>query len=586
MFYLASALAMPLREAYLRLRKRAAGDWRSISLQFAIAGGILGGIWATGWLLGRVLAAARPLVGIGATLPPIHVLGRVSIGLAFGTLALVLGGVEVLRLFVHARPRPKPRPRRRARDAEREPLPLPEERRAQQWQRIASLLVLAIVADGRTALAQSARPLPSPAPSPVAPHMARADSAWAAGDSALAAREFAAVLALDAYNSHATYRLAQLTRGNPEEALRLFKRYVELEPTDAWGYMAVAAALAKGGQYGDAVDWYDRALKLAPDEQEAIAGRARALARARIAAPAITPLVGRTRDSDGNTTERLGASVELGEIHSLRLGVEGARDRISDGVTRAELQQVALRAKWRPHPGTSLDIAAGGTRLDSIAGGGGATIVPTGRVRARWRSSAHGPALDVRAQRGVVAASPQLVANRVVRTELGIVAELPLARSLKLRGIGRSAALSDSLDVNHRTTLGGIVAVALSPVVEVSGGVHQIRYAHASTAGYFAPRLIQIVEAGTYLELESDGGWLFSLDAGAGAQRVADQGGPIGPWSHAMRGYALIVAPLTPGGGRALQLELEGEDSAVAREAVTAGQWRYGAVALSLRWAL
>jgi len=570
-FYLASALAMPLREAFLRLRKRSAGDWRTITLQFAIAGGILGGIWATGWLLGRVFAAARPLAAFGATLPPVHVLGRVSVALAFGTLALVLGGVELLRLFVD------PRPRRLRTVSDREPLPLSEERAAREWHRIALLLTLAVAADGRTALAQSA-----------APRVARADSAWTAGDSALAAREFAAVVAGDPYNSHATYRLAQLTRHNPEEALRLFRRYVELEPSDAWGYLAVADALAKAGRYADAVDWYDRALALAPEEQEAIAGRARALARARVTAPAITPLVGGSRDSDGNTTQRIGGRIEFGEIQTpgrLRLGVEATRDRISDGVTETGLDQLALRATWRPRPGATVDVAAGGTRLDSIIGGSGATLLPTGRVRARWRSSAHGPGLDVRAQRGVLAASPQLVTNRVVRTELGVIAEVPVG-SLRLRGIGRTAALSDSLDVNHRTTLGGIVAVALSPVAELSGGVHQIRYAHASTAGYFAPRLVQIVEAGTYVELESPGGWLFSLDAGAGVQRVADQGGPVGPWSHALRGYSLIVAPLTPGGGRALQLELEGEDSAVAREAVTSGQWRYGSVALSLRWAL
>jgi len=291
-------------------------------------------------------------------------------------------------------------------------------------------------------------------------------------------------------------------------------------------------------------------------------------------------------DSDGNTTQRLGGRVELGEIRNLRLGVEAARDRISDGVSEIRLQHLTLRATWRPRPGASLDIAGGGTRLDSIPFGGGATIVPTGRVRARWRSSAHGLALDVRAQRVVVAASPQLVENRVVRTELGMVAEVPIARSLRLRAIGRDATLSDSLDVNHRTALGGIVAVALSPVVELSGGMHEIRYAHATAAGYFAPRLVQVVEAGTYWELESPSGWLLSVDAGAGAQRVADQAGPVGPWSHALRWYSLVVAPLTPGGGRALQLELEGEDSAVAREAVTSGQWRYGSVALSLRWAL
>src|SRR5690349_4825718 len=185
---------MPLREAFLRLRKRSAGDWRTITLQVTIASGILAGIWATGWLLGRAFAAARPLAAFGAKLPSVHVLGRASVALAFGTLALVLGGVELLRLVVHRHPR---RPVRE---------PLPEARAAREWERVALLVALAVAADGGTALAQSA-----------APRLARADSAWAAGDSALAAREFAAVLAGDPDNSHATYRLAQLTRDNPDE---------------------------------------------------------------------------------------------------------------------------------------------------------------------------------------------------------------------------------------------------------------------------------------------------------------------------------------------------------------------------------
>lgn len=572
-FYLATALGMPLREAYLRLRKRSGGDWRTVTMQFAIAGAILGGIWVTGWLLGLVLAAARPLASSGAMLPPPNVLRYATLALAFGTLAGVLAGVEVLRLCVHRGRRP----------ALLRETPLAagrvESGVERDWRRVALLLALATVVPPRV-LAQSQ--------GPVAAHVARADSAFATGDAAVAADEYAAVLAGDPDNSHATYRLAQLTKGNPQEALRLFQRYVALEPSDPWGYIAVADALMRAGRSSEAVGWYDEALRLAPHEPEAVAGRARAFAWAGAAAPAITPVVGGSRDSDGNTTLRLGGSAELAELRdqeggTLRLGIEATRDHVSNGIAATGLQQLALRATWRLRPGTSVDVAAGGTRVDSISGAS-ATILPMGRVRARWRASSRGLTVDARAQRGLLAASPQLVANRIARTELGLVVASPLVRAFRLRGIGRTAVLNGAGDVNHRTTLGGVAAVAISPVVELSAQVRETRYSHASAAGYFAPRLVQVMEAGSYMEFETSHGLQCAFDLGAGAQRVADQGAPIGPWRRALRLYSFIVMPLAP--GRALQLELEGEDSPVALEAATTGAWRYVSATLSLRWAL
>jgi len=559
-FYLASALAMPLREAYRRVRGRAAGNRRVVAAQLAIAGGILGAMWVTGRLLGLALAAARPIARLGTSLPPSNVLRIASITLALGTLASVLVGVELLRLLVH-----RGTPAGRA-----------DPHVGQELRRVALLLMLGLVVPGpRGALAQS--------PGRVAALLARADSAWAAKAESVAASEYAAVLAADPENSHATYRLAQLTRNDPAAALRLFQRYVVLEPEDPWGYMAVADALAQAGRYPEALQSYDDALRLAPGEPEAIAGRAKVFPRARVAAPAVTPLVSGSRDSDGNTTFRIGGSAELAAQGALRLGVEANRDRVTDGVATAGLAQIGLRAAWRPSRLASIEGALGGTRLQP-SDSGSTTVVPTGRLRARWRSS-HGAAVDVRAQRGVLAASPLLVDNRVVRTEVRTVVEIPVTRALKLRGLGRTAVLSDTADVNHRTELGLVLAFALSPAIELSGQVHQLRYSHASTAGYFAPRLGQVVEAGSYMELETARGWLLALDVGAGAQRVAEFGGQPGPWTRSLRGYALITAPLAP--GRALQLELEGEDSTVAREAATtAGAWRYGSAALSLRWAL
>ncbi len=145
-------------------------------------------------------------------------------------------------------------------------------------------------------------------------------------------------------------------------------------------------------------------------------------------------------------------------------------------------------------------------------------------------------------------------------------------------------ALSDSAEINHRTTFVGMLAVSVMPSVEVSAQFHTIRFAHPTTAGYFAPRLVQVAQAGSYLEFETAQGLLMVFDIGAGVQRVAEQGGAIGPWGRALRLYSLIVVPLAV--GRDLRLEIDGEQSAFANELATTAQWRYVSATLSLRWAL
>jgi len=482
----------------------------------------------------------------------------------------------------------------------------------------------------------------------VAAQLAIADSVFAAGDAAAAARAYAAVLTVDSLNSRATYRLADLRRHDPKQAVRLFQRYVALEPSDPWGYLALADMLARLGRYREALQASEVALGLASNERDAVIGHARILARAgrtdaavvayrqwvgthdrdpeawrelarqlvragrpgdaaralehaqavgfdpavtrRLAilraevAPTFTPLVSGTRDSDGNTTLRLGVRAELAATGggAVRLGMSGSREQVRDGITTTGLDAVAVNAAWRPRASVRVEAGAGAARLDAT-GSSGVSIIPTGQLRARWRAPAEGPAVDLRAERNAIDASPLLVANRVVRSELRGIFELPVSRSLKLRAIGRVAALSDSAERNNRTSVGGVVAFAATPSVEVSGQVHQIRYAHSSSAGYFAPRFAQVVESGTYIEFET-GSVLWALDAGAGVQRVAAHAARVGPWRRALRLYALIAMPLSP--ELNLQLELEGEDSQIASETVTSGQWRYGSAMLSLRWAL
>ena len=598
MFYLVSAFATPLWQAYLRVRGRRSHGWGLVAAQTAIAGVILAAVWATGWLLGVALRASQHFIPTATTLPPGNLLPALALLFSVGTLAAVLLGVELLRLCVRRR-------------ADREiPIDRHQSRRAvAAGERPGRVLLLVFGA----VVAAHARPAAAQGTLATGP-LGRADSAFAAGDARAAEREYAAVLATDPWNSHATYRLAQLHRHDPRLALRLFRRYVALEPSDPWGYMAVADMLARAGRYGEALRWYHDALRLAPGERDAVVGRARTLVRARrtgaaiaaytgwlrahptdaevrrelaaarvAAAPAITPLVGGSRDSDGNTTLRLGGTAELAAPGPTRLGVRAAREQVRDGVTAIGLDELTLRATARPEGALQIDAEGGATRVDAV-GGAGATLTPTGQVRVRWREPMGGPAVDVRARRNVIDASPLLVTNRVVRTEIGAIVELPLASRLKLRGIGRTAALSSSFDLNHRTTLAGVVAVAVTPSVELSGQMHEIRYSRPSSAGYFAPRLIQMAQVGSYIELETARSVVLAFDLGVGVQRVAQHGGVVGPWRGALRLYSLVAVPLAP--GRELRFELDSDDSGVAAESATTAQWRYVSTQLSLRLAL
>jgi hypothetical protein len=293
-------------------------------------------------------------------------------------------------------------------------------------------------------------------------------------------------------------------------------------------------------------------------------------------APALTVLVGGIRDSDGNATLRFEGSFELPVSARVRLGAVAGRDRVASAGATAGIDRVALRTAWRPVRRLDVTARAGVTRLDHA---GGATVAPTGELRVRWR-----PGIDLRLRRDVVAASPLLLANRVVRTEGRATVLAPLAGAFKLRGIGATAALSSTVDVNHRNSLGAAVVLGVGPAGEVSALIHEVRFSHQSAVGYFAPRVVQTVEAATYLEHETAGSALFVLDGGVGVRRLAAWAGPLGPWGRALRLYALIAVPIAP--GRELRLEVEGEDSAVATEVATAAAWRYGSAVLSVRWGM
>jgi Cytochrome c biogenesis factor len=122
----------------------------------------------------------------------------------------------------------------------------------------------------------------------LAVRVAHADAAYAAGDRQSAEREFAAIVALDSARSHAVFRLAQLRADRDRAAaVALYRRYVALEPRDAWGYTALGDALGASGSMAAAIAAYDQAARLEPEERDVRVGRARLLARAGYADAAI-----------------------------------------------------------------------------------------------------------------------------------------------------------------------------------------------------------------------------------------------------------------------------------------------------------
>lgn len=108
-FYLASAIMMPVRSLVATVTGRAhEARWRVALQQAGIAAGILVALWATGLALGWIIATAFPhalITGSGAA--PAHVRNVVrtsALLISFGTLAMVLLLVQLLRLVLPVRP--------------------------------------------------------------------------------------------------------------------------------------------------------------------------------------------------------------------------------------------------------------------------------------------------------------------------------------------------------------------------------------------------------------------------------------------------------------------------------------------------
>lgn len=478
--------------------------------------------------------------------------------------------------------------------------------------------------------------------------LARAESAFVAEDRELARRLYAESLALDSTLSRAVFRLAQLSN-SPREQLALYRRYQALQPRDAWGFMAEGDALARLRRFDEGLAAYARAETIAPDERDVAVGRARLLARAGrsgqamaeltrwterhasdgeawdllgraalrsgrpgaaerafaraesagqvrgaadrrayargLAAPAVEPMVGYQRDSDGNRATRLGGVADVMVRDGARLGIGAERLTIGDGVTSTDGVSAFGKLSSRVSPGARLDVQGGAVRLASVVAGAGAWTTPQFDARLRLRAPLGGPSLELRAQRLALGTAPILVENRVTRTEGRATVEVP-AGLFRLRGTGRLGAMEAMGESgNARYGADGALVLPLGEQVQLSGQYRVMGFQRASLAGYFAPRRAETIESGLYVETSGEGALSFAADVGGGAQRVAAQGANVGKWTRALRGWG--YASLAMGAARALYAEVEAYDAPFAPEGVaTSGTWRFVSLAVGVRWGL
>ena len=669
-FYLLSALAMPIHAlaesamvaSGLRPRSwRRSPPWRLVWKQFAIAVTIIAGLWTTGWILAAILIAHPTALGaaqtseIGRKLPNVLRAGAVLVSV--GTLAIVLASVQIARLVVAASDR-----RREAKDS-----PI---------LKIAAAVLFAFLAPAADAQDRDA-----------VKHVTVADSAYEAGDTATARREYELAIASNPEASRALYRLGQLSRANPRVAEGFFRRYTKVEAGDAWGWTALGDMLSKQGKLPAALDAYRRASEIAPHERDVVIGRARVLAAAvrtddaiaayeswitrnasdaeavqelavqqrragryreaarsfgvandldsspraqrggsvsrSFAAPAVELLTGGSRDSEQNQSARAGvaASIQVGD--RVRGVVAGGRRWLS-GFSDVTVDDGSLGIAARPLAAFRLEVSGGISRphstititdtipvTDTPIGGNGngrsngrgrnngtpppGTIIQTesessanvftGALRGVLRKPGGQTSLDFRLTRTLLDATPVLVINRVVRSEAAARGDLEVFPKVKLRAGARAGSYNATGDDNTRVSLLGGIAIAALKGGEVSGVFQRLAFSRPTTSGYFAPKVAQLAEVGSYAEFESENGTVLAVDVGAGAQRLQEFEAAMGDWKPSFRLFASLDIPFRA--ASAIHFELDSYDSRLGSDAPSsASSWKSASLSASVRLAL
>jgi hypothetical protein len=425
----------------------------------------------------------------------------------------------------------------------------------------------------------AAMAVPLAAQTPAKDLLKKAEAALEDGDTETAKELYLQVIDLDPEESDAYYKLGLLSE-NAEDALNWYKQYAELEPDDAWGWLAVGDASVKVGKPLEALEAYERAAKLAPDADDVKEGLEKGRLRA---AWTVQPIGGTIGDSEGNRTWRYGIEGDVPLRGGFRLGGRIVASDIRGKPTPSSVQEFLFRIEGRPRFALRLELSAGLARFadqvgkKGLLGKSSPLITLEADLRVRWRDPDGGPALEARLQRVPYVSTPRLVINRAVMNDARVGVEWPVG-FLRLRGAGRASWIETAGEAsNRRLQADGALVLPINWRGEISVQYHRLGYGRDSLAGYFAPKSVETLEAGTYWELGDEGPVVVELDLGAGIQRLAKQHEDVGPWKLALRGYALFAADLLPG----LQLRAETEAYSAPFASVgvvTAPNWKYLAI--------
>ncbi len=404
-------------------------------------------------------------------------------------------------------------------------------------------------------------------------------------------------LPAQAQTSKEIFARARAAAAGSEQAIELYRRYTQIEPEDAWGFLALAEALAAARRFSEAKTAVDRAANLAPGEDDVAIVRTRVERARRTALPSFKPAAQLTHDTDANTSITFSAAGDAALGARVRAGLAGGRTSTGDGVSTAVIERgtatlavKTARLRWHTE--------IGGARLVHAR----ARTVPVGQTQLRWAAGVRGVSADVRLRHAPVTSVYSLVALETMLTEARGLLDVPLFAGLKLRANGQVGSIETStlapigpvrpgrgnqqqflavVEKNQRAGFGGGLVLPYAPVAEAALTGYRLQYEQAGNGQYFAPEHIDVLELGTYAEIYRFDPLTIAVDAGIGAQRAKAFGQPEGGLEPTYRLWSLVTLPV----GRYVDLnaEIDYYNSQLSTVATSAG-WSSFAAGISLRW--
>lgn len=369
--------------------------------------------------------------------------------------------------------------------------------------------------------------------------------------------------------------------GRADASVEVYERWARVRPQEALAWETLGGAHQRTGQLRESAYAFEHALTIKDDG--ATLKRLRYVLSS--LAPAITPLYGRSWDSDGNVVYQGAVTGNWMFFDRTRLGVKAGMTQADDPSRSAIAKELSLTASWQPRRHLFLEGKAGLVQTNGSDNTSSSRMTPVLDLRTRWRGPANQPTGELRVNIVPLTSTPKLLAQPVVLKELQGLLNVPVYGSMRLRALGQMGSLKSDTHQNTRFGYGGALAFRLTSDLELFGQYRALAYRHPTKAGYFAPELLQTLELAPYLEYSRFWPFTLTLDLGLGVQRATPHGRAPFSWGRAFRLWALVAWNFQP--GRQLALEIESYETITPGEALIPDYgWRSSAVILSLRWGL